>query len=346
MLFLSSFHRSAHRCATSRVRRWIAICVRRLVVVKPAARRGLTVVELMLIIAIITILAALLLPALHSAREAARRTQCGNNIKQLTMAVLNISSASGVFPSGTTLLNVTPTTSNNTWCRDGDTNGYTPWTVLTLPFLEQQDLYDNLTLGLVPEGRFMDTDFVVPLPNGAPQNLVPMSVLHCPSSRYTFPLRNNYFGVQGGGAAACVDAGAGTQRFFMNGVLYANSRLDFASLRDGASHVLLVGETRWCSYLTPDGQKFNWLLSGKSGDDAIPVQVAGLEMPINADVSGAGSPLLTWGTRGFGSDHFGGCFFSICDGSIHFIHDSGDLTVLQRLAGRNDGGLIQDAMTQ
>lgn len=311
------------------------------------ARRGFTLVELLVIITIIAILVLLLLPTLQSTREAARRSQCANNLKQISMGVLNVTEALRTFPSGTTLLNVTPTTASATWCRAGDTNGYTPWTVVILPYLEQQDLYDGLTRDMTPAGRFMDTAFIVPSPNGDAQNIVPLSVLHCPSSRYTSAVRNNYFGVQGGGAAAaCTDAGAGSQRFFINGVLYANSQVQIASLRDGASHVLMVGETRWCSHVTALGEQFNWLLSGKSGADAIPIQVAGMEQAINAKVPETGSLLLNWATRGFGSDHIRGCFFSVCDGSIRFIQDSTDIAVLRLLAGRNDGGLIQDAAIQ
>ncbi len=308
-------------------------------------RRGLTLVELLVTILIIAILAAILLPALQAAREMGRRATCSNNIKQVTLAILNIAARAEAFPSGTTLLNVTPTSANNIWCRAGDTDGYTPWTVDALPFLEQQELYDSLTLGSVPNGRFMDDNFVVPLPNGAPQNLVPLSVLQCPSSRYTFRLRNNYFGVQGGGVAACVDSDTGLRKFFINGVLYANSRVSFASIKDGSSHVLLLGETVWCSHDTVAGEQFNWLLSGKSGPGAIPIQLAGMEQRLNANVSAVGSRLLNWATRGFGSDHYKGCYFTFCDGSVHYVQESVTLTIMQQLAGRDDGGLVQEAVT-
>lgn len=352
MFLLASSHRASSRFMGLRSPKWVSDCFHPSRLDERTGRRGFTLVELMVIIAIISLLAALLIPTLQTTREAARRTQCANNLKQVTMAILNITEASRAFPSGTTLLNVTGTlldvtTANATWCRAGTTDGYTPWTVIILPFLEQQDLFDGLTLDMSLAGRFMDDTFVVPPSNGDAQNIVPLSVLHCPSSRYTSAVRNNYFGVQGGGVAACTNnpPGTGTQRFFMNGVLHANSRVGFASLRDGASHVLMVGETRWCSHQTALGEQFNWLLSGKSGADAIPIQVAGMEQAINAQVSEAGSRLLNWATRGFGSDHVRGCFFSVCDGSIRFFADSADLPTLQLLAGRNDGGLIQSALT-
>ncbi len=307
-------------------------------------RRGLTLVELLVVIVIIAMLMAILIPTFGSVRETARRTQCSNNAKQLITALQTSASASGVFPAGTTFLNVTPTSENNTWCRGGDSNGYTPWTVAVLPFLEQQDVYDNFTFGLVPEGRFMEANFTVPLPNGAPENMVPLAVLQCPSSsHFANPLRNNYFGVQGAVPVSCTNDGSATRRFYINGVLYANSQVSFAHLRDGASHVLVLGETRWCSHLSGGVERFNWLMSGKAGNDATPCQLAGVEFPINTDVSGTGSLFLNFASRGFGGDHFGGCYFAFADGSIRFFQESIDLSLLRLLAGRNDGGLIQNA---
>lgn len=100
--------------------------------------RGFTLVELLVVIAIIGILIALLLPAVQAAREAARRMQCSNNLKQLSLALHTYHDAYKTFPAG-----------NSRFCRPGTTtawNGYTPLLPL-MPFYEQQALYDAATTG-------------------------------------------------------------------------------------------------------------------------------------------------------------------------------------------------------
>jgi prepilin-type N-terminal cleavage/methylation domain-containing protein len=92
---------------------------------------GFTLVELLVVIAIIGILVALLLPAVQAAREAARRSQCANNLKQIALAVLNYESAAKYLPAGST-------------SRQVDIGGpyYSTWTVDILPYLEEQTVYD------------------------------------------------------------------------------------------------------------------------------------------------------------------------------------------------------------
>ena len=104
----------------------------------PQARSGFTLVELLVVIAIIAMLVTLLLPAVQAAREAARRAQCTNNIKQWGLGALNHESATGVFPYGT---GYGPPA--------GDKPGTPPfhgmgWMIQTLPFVEQQPLYDQV----------------------------------------------------------------------------------------------------------------------------------------------------------------------------------------------------------
>ena len=103
-------------------------------------RRGFTLVELLVVIAIIGILIALLLPAVQAAREAARRTQCSNNLKQLGLAVQNYHDIrQEICPAYLT----TDTGATN----DCDPNGYAAWPILLLPFMEQGNVYDLVDLG-------------------------------------------------------------------------------------------------------------------------------------------------------------------------------------------------------
>ena len=101
-----------------------------------------TLVELLVVVAIIGILIALLLPAVQSAREAARRLQCSNKLRQLALALHNYHSAHGVFSPGNI---VKRSTTGSTWCKDDPqcTNNGAPWSVLVLPFLEETARYDE-----------------------------------------------------------------------------------------------------------------------------------------------------------------------------------------------------------
>src|SRR5271165_317433 len=119
-------------------------------------RQGFTLIELLVVIAIIAVLIALLLPAVQSAREAARRIQCTNNLKQIGLALHNYHSAVGSFPLGTTVA----------WARPGGNfKEYTVYTwstqALMLPYLEQTNLYNaanfNVTAQAVQPGLAMNS---------------------------------------------------------------------------------------------------------------------------------------------------------------------------------------------
>lgn len=94
-------------------------------------RKGFTLVELLVVIAIIGILIALLLPAVQAAREAARRSQCTNNLKQLGLAIHNFHDVNNVFPIGQP---------------DDDNDNYA-WGAYILPYVEQKQMYDTLVSG-------------------------------------------------------------------------------------------------------------------------------------------------------------------------------------------------------
>ena len=105
-------------------------------------RRGFTLIELLVVIAIIGVLIALLLPAVQSARESARRTQCLNNLKQLGLAVKSYVTQHNVLPAQTT---------ENTSVVMGDTSNvqwWTSWTASLLPHIEQQPMYNALNFNV------------------------------------------------------------------------------------------------------------------------------------------------------------------------------------------------------
>ncbi len=107
---------------------------------------GFTLIELLVVIAIIAILIALLLPAVQQAREAARRTQCKNNLKQLGLALHNYHDTYNVFPPG----NVSPLPMSTQGCFTGNTNRTlhpnAPWSVLILPYIDQANIYNLLNM--------------------------------------------------------------------------------------------------------------------------------------------------------------------------------------------------------
>jgi prepilin-type N-terminal cleavage/methylation domain-containing protein len=106
-------------------------------IMKWSARNGFTLIELLVVIAIIAVLIALLLPAVQSAREAARRIQCTNNLKQIGLAIMSYESSYGVLPPSHT----TASPANATGSGDS-------WTAMILPFIEQGNLANMYTLNI------------------------------------------------------------------------------------------------------------------------------------------------------------------------------------------------------
>src|SRR5438874_1360742 len=105
--------------------------------------RGFTLVELLVVIAIIGVLVALLLPAVQSAREASRRTNCTNNIRQLGLAATNAADATGRYPVGVQIAQV-PAAGTTNMVSAYRTPGFGPnWAVLMLPYFEQSSLFDQ-----------------------------------------------------------------------------------------------------------------------------------------------------------------------------------------------------------
>jgi prepilin-type N-terminal cleavage/methylation domain-containing protein/prepilin-type processing-associated H-X9-DG protein len=125
-------------------------------------RRGFTLIELLVVIAIIAVLIALLLPAVQAAREAARRIQCTNNLKQLGLSLHNYESSNNSLPSGT-VYGVTAGMPPNLGCRSPGFGGgcqNTPWFILMLPYIEQSNLYNSFNFAIGMEG------IMVPFPAG------------------------------------------------------------------------------------------------------------------------------------------------------------------------------------
>lgn len=294
-------------------------------------RRAFTLVELLVVIAIIGVLVALLLPAVQAAREAARRTQCKNNLKQIAIAIHNYHDTMRLFPPG--YISSNPGIPNNTsWCRSGGVQR-APWTVLILPYTEQSNLHSQFNFNVA----FQNASNQMDGPNDAV--LVPMPMYQCPSDvrieiaagetnktqkRYW----SSYFGVQGGGSAPdCGNSGcsaANERGMYVTGMLFAGSKLGFQNVLDGSANVFLIGESRYGSA--------SWGASAKQDSCAYARNLAGAQDAINL-YPGKG----VHDSRGFSSDHPGGCDFSMVDGSVHFVSQNIDLTIYRQLGRRDDG---------
>ena len=307
-------------------------------------RYGFTLVELLVVIAIIGILIGMLLPAVQQVREAARRTQCANNIRQLALACHNYESANMAFPPG---LNV-PLDDGSGGTVDASRfplveptpkeDRFGSWMVWILPFMEQGNISKDLDLTV----RELDANAIGR--DGIAAEVVPS--LLCPSDVSETVVNpfgdawfgcNSYFGV------------AGQEGWFLSaltndGILYHNSEVTFGAISDGSSNTFLIGERfsmdeEWDGFSTFRGWAWS---SAFSARDCI----VGMRAEINYQFPPGSGPnpgfsLTDLKFNSFSSGHPSGANFAAADGSVHFnnLESSASLELLENLAIRNDGNI-------
>lgn len=309
--------------------------------------QGFTLVELLVVIAIIGILIGMLLPAVQQVREAARRTQCANNQRQLALACMNYESSNMHFPPG---LNV-PIGSGSGGTINGSQypdipqpkiqNRFGSWMVWIMPYIEQNNLYSQLDL---TQREYVNADG----PNSIATAVVPG--FQCPSdidedvvnsfSDFWFGT-NSYYG------------SAGIQGWFLanlslDGMLFYNSAVTFGEINDGSSNTFLLGE-RYS--MDPEFERFNtyrgwaWSSSFSARNNIVGMlEPINYQLPLGVPKRGNGEPTFEWQDRkfnSFSSGHPGGANFAIADGSVQFmtLTSAGSMTVLENLAIRNDGNV-------
>lgn len=302
--------------------------------------RGFTLVELLVVIAIIGILIALLLPAVQAAREAARRSSCTNNMKQLGLAIHNFHDTHGVIPacSFPPRPGNSPTPSSE-W-RYSRFSGFVP----LMPFYEQEALHDSFNI----YADYGHSD-------NRPQE--PLPLLFCPSRRKperlpggTRQARGDYAFNGGGelpdGSRSHVHAdgiGSFSNGMFMmvppepDGSLWKTpGQLSFGSVDDGLSNTFAVGEKRVKEYRDASGNLIDGVTTGAADG---PQYRWGFHSSRNTTSPMNGPILGGWGNHdcNFASDHPGGCNFALGDGSVQFVSESINMEIYNRLAGRNDG---------
>jgi len=309
-----------------------------------SARRGFTLIELLVVIAIIAILVALLLPAVQQAREAARRSQCKNNLKQMGLALHNYHDTHSVFcPGAIGIPGVAPWQGNNiSWCRKspGSYAEYAPWTVLILPYLEQAPLYNQFIFTERFSVMWNRAVYHGHATNHEAGNRR-LSVYECPSDALATAEHHlsNYRGVQGGGVNH--DCGATQYRFYRNGILYVNSSTRFRDIPDGTSNTFLCGETIYNTIpaTSSTGQSMGWASTvslrndGRHSGNLTATRDGINSWDGNPETSSAN--VVT--SQIFSSRHSGGCHFLMADGSVQFFNENMDISTYRSLGIRDDG---------
>jgi prepilin-type N-terminal cleavage/methylation domain-containing protein/prepilin-type processing-associated H-X9-DG protein len=282
--------------------------------------RGFTLIELLVVITVISLLIALLLPAVQSAREAARRARCANNLKQLGLAAMNYESAHSVLPSGM-LPAVSDWGSDLTW-------GLSTF-VRVLPFLEASPLYDSANFSrqaLTPaNGTLASTGLAMLM---CPSDLYvaesePIdSVYGAPAGTGIMQHHTSYGGCQGAWGLEVIpqSPNSAAQAANMNGTVFPSSSVRLAGISDGTGTTILFAEATYGQIpdaaLRPAARRWN---VGFVCDSMVSAYY-----PLNAAVKGV--PFLDdnsvkWASS-VSSYHPGGANIGFCDGSVRFVKDS------------------------
>ncbi len=320
---------------------------------KRTCRKGFTLIELLVVIAIIAILIALLLPAVQQAREAARRSQCKNNLKQIGLALHNYHDVFNTFPPGYVrqLVGATAPAAGK---------GYWAWSAMILPYVDQAPLYNQAQVGT----QFVDwalTNVTQGMQSAQP-------AFRCPSD--TAPEMNSAYPIQNVAAtdvqvptSTYVGANNSNQiegsRGGSNGMFCKNSKVGFRDMTDGSSNIVVVGERAWkIRQRTINSASMFAVRLGThtyqedaeipEGDpNRVAVIPGGLAMAF-----GGGKAKINedsdMSREGFSSAHVGGVQMLMGDGAVRFLSENIDHNLdngapnstFEFLLGINDGNVI------
>ena len=301
-------------------------------------RRGVTLIELMVVMAIISILVAFLLPAIQQAREAARRTQCKNNLRQLGLALQNYCDLYDRFPSG--------------YVASSDTTATTPgwgWGTMILPQVDQFPRFGQFDFNLPIEHPLNSVAAVVRLPIFiCGSDIIPVDTGFTITNSTSVPIyqtggNSSYVGCVGN-ALSSVDDNVNPG----NGMLFRNSSVRFVEVLDGTSNTILVGERSWAhANATWIGAPNTGRLRAGSSNRSTPLDAAssfhvlGHARWINAVNNPDG------GLDDFSSLHPGGVNALFVDGSVRFLHsvttDGGSANILQAMGSRAGSEILGDS---
>ncbi|QDV67325.1 Type II secretion system protein G precursor [Rosistilla carotiformis] len=288
-------------------------------------QRGFTLVELLVVIAIIGILVGLLLPAVQAAREAARRMQCSNNMKQLGLALHNYHDINKRFPPSSI-----------------DGNGKIGIFVRLLPFMEQQAMFDQVRY----DGNYVQN---------LPISLNRLDTLLCPSGPQLYSVStaaneadcytSHYYGNSGPigtngqtGQTYTRDTSrenASFGEYATDGIFQLRSNLRFADILDGTTNTIGIGELSYQKY----GFYRAWTRGLYWYNGVALLSSKNHKWPINAAVNGGFT--MTFNNGGYGSQHPGGCMMGMMDGSVRFLSETIDMTTYRSAASRASGEVLE-----
>ncbi len=333
------------------------------------SHRGFTLIELLVVIAIIAVLIALLLPAVQQAREAARRTQCRNNLKQIGLALHNYENVFNIFPNNTQFYGPNLLPDGGGWYWGGGSVF-----VKLLPYVDQAPLYSGINFALPdiidqvingkrllayqPPGFLCPSDtppaFSTGTTNYAPscgsQNLIGAG---CPQYEV------GAFGPNGSDNYS-IGPGSVARLEFLSGIFaLMGPAAAIRDITDGTSNTIAFGEVRpgcnfYMSNTTPPNDYGNGVpqLDHPFGWADTAHMYFNTTVPINFQTcpgEGLGTKNGSGGCNdwsnfatpfGFKSRHVGGGHFLLCDGSVRFISQNIDYLTYQKLGDRHDGQTI------
>lgn len=316
---------------------------------------GFTIVELLVVMALLGLLAALILPAVSQAREAARRAQCKNNLKQIGIALQNYHGTHQVFPPSRIAVGFVG------WGgpADGGPNGYlnaTGWTRL-LPDLDEGPLYDRYDSRQAASWSYHYGAYTLSQMIGDPNAnaavcRTKLPVLLCPSDpgEFFYPGTDQYYSISAttpGGMRTNYDFNVWYGEFRFQGypipdnerpISGSNSSTNSAAVTDGLSNTAIVTETLRS---VSNGKCPAWghaghVMIGIALDQTyLPQQINNWMNPVLGPQSGRPGVLGNWASAG--SDHRGGCHMLLADGSVHFVSEFVSTSTLLRLHRMRDG---------
>jgi prepilin-type processing-associated H-X9-DG protein len=325
-------------------------------------RRAFTLVEAVLLIAVLMILAGMLIPAVRKMREANARSACQHNLRRIAVAAFQFHDAQARFPAGETVL-------NNTMLGPWNEEYYSSWVMPLLPYLGEKER----AAGLARYSEFDDRH------QGGKSSLygTPIPVLVCPSDAlppggvYEYhsadpasPTYNPTFPDGRYDAVSSYGANWGTQIFEnnpaqkvdKNGMFHYNTRTRVADVLDGLGNTILFGERsheeprwRFMGYTNAAQQNIavfaRWYTGGVCTGRQ-PVETINFKLPAWVETNPPAFRSVPWNDLhnkrlgSYGSEHPGGCNFVMADGSVRFLSESITLTTLRALSTKAGGELL------